>query len=173
MKADSKADNSEAHDVPAAAAAAHGQDGLSSVAEIEALADHLTACADNLHERIMNDLARYEGKPVPPRQQAITRALFDDEQVLRQQANGLYADATTIVVKGLGKSQQQVVELTVAAAEKIRKITLLGDVAGLVGGLLKLAGAAATGQAAPIVLALEKIRKQMKAIDAHSAKKPA
>jgi hypothetical protein len=38
---------------------------------------------------------------------------------------------------------------------------LLGDAAGLVAGLLMLAGAAATGKPAPILLALEKITHQV------------
>lgn len=153
---------------PAGAAAG----GLASVAEIEALADQLSACADDLHQRVMKEINSYKGRPVPDKVQALARALIDDEAVLRERANGLYADAATIVVKSLGKSQQQVVALTVAAADKIRRIALIGDVAGLVGGLLGLAGAAATGHPAPIVLALENIRKQLKAIDAHRAKKP-
>ena len=159
-------------DTPAQQAPEAGN-GLGSAAEIEALADQLTACADDLHKRIRKDIDAYKGKPVPEKQQALARALFDEEQELRVRANGLYADAATLVVQSLGKSQQHVVELTVAAAEKIRKITLLGDVTGLVGGLLALAGAAATGKPAAIVLALEKIRRQLKAIDAHKAKKPA
>jgi hypothetical protein len=105
-------------------------------------------------------------------EQATARALFDDELLLRQRANSLYADAATYVVKTLGKPQQHVLELTAAAAEKIRKITLIGDVTGLVGGLLALAGAAATGQAAPILVALEKIRVQLKAVAADLPKKP-
>lgn len=92
--------------------------------------------------------------------------------MLRQRANGLYADAATYVVKTLGKPQQHVMELTAAAAEKIRKIAMLGDVVSLVGGLLSLAGAAATGQAAPILAALAKIGTQLKAVQADMPKTP-
>ena len=65
-----------------------------------------------------------------------------------------------------------VVALTTAAAEKIRKIALIGDVAGLVAGLLHLAGAAATGQAVPVIMALEKVHTQLKAVDKHRAAAP-
>jgi hypothetical protein len=41
-----------------------------------------------------------------------------------------------------------------------------------VGGLLSLAGAAATGQAAPILVALDKIRTQIKAVQAAMPKPP-
>jgi hypothetical protein len=142
------------------------QNGLSNVPEIEALADQLSLCADQIHARVMKDIKAHNGGPVSDAEQATARALLDDEVLLRQRANSLYADAATYVVKTLGKPQQHVLELTAAAAEKIRKITLIGDVVGLVGGLLSLAGAAATGQAAPILAALDKIRLQVQAVQA-------
>ena len=145
--------------------------GLANVSQIVELADQLSACADQLHERIMRDIRAYDGGSVPPRVQASARALLDDELLLRQRANGLYADAATFVVKSLGKSQQGVVALTTAAAEKIRKIALIGDVTGLVAGLLSLAGAASTGQPAAIILALDKIHTHIKDLETH--RKPA
>ena len=149
------------------------QNGLSNVAQIEALADQLSACADALHARVMRDIKAHKGGDFSDAEQATARALLDDEVLLRQRANGLYADAATYVVKALGTPQRQVVELTVAAAEKIRTIALVGDVVSLAGGLLTLAGAAATGQAAPIVLALEKIRRQVQAVESHRPARPA
>ena len=146
--------------------------GLASVAQIEALADQLSACADEIHARVMKDIKAHNGGPFSDAEQATARALLDDELLLRQRANSLYADAATYVVKTLGKPQQHVMELTVAAAEKIRKIAMIGDVVGLVGGLLSLAGAAATGQAAPILAALKKIRDQLKAVKADLPKPP-
>jgi hypothetical protein len=147
--------------------------GLASVPQIVELADQLSACADQLHERIMRDIRAYDGAAVPVHVQATARALLEDELLLRQRANGLYADAATYIVKSLGKSQQNVVALTSAAAEKIRKIALIGDITGLVAGLLGLAGAAATGQAAPILVALDKIHTHVKDIKTHQAPKPA
>jgi hypothetical protein len=149
-------------------AASGAAPGLATVNQVVELADQLSACADQLHERIMRDIRAYQGGPVPESAQNTARALLDDEVLLRQRANGLYADAATYVVKSLGKPQQHVVALTADAAEKIRKIALIGDITGLVAGLLSLAGAAATGQAASIVLALEKIRVQLAAIKTHS-----
>jgi hypothetical protein len=143
--------------------------GLASTAQIVELADQLSACADRLHERIMRDIRAYGGGIVPAHVQATARALLEDELLLRQRANGLYADAATYVVKSLGKSQQGVVALTTAAAEKIRKIALIGDVTGLVAGLLHLAGAAATGQAASVLTALDKIHTHIKAIETGKA----
>ena len=146
--------------------------GLATVPQVEALADQLSACADELHARVMKSIKSHQGD-FSDAEQATARALLDDEVLLRQRANGLYADAATYVVKTLGQSQQHVMALTADAAEKIRKIAMVGDVVGLVGGLLSLAGAAATGQAAPILVALEKIRTQVKAVKADLPKKPA
>ncbi len=148
-----------------------GHNGLASVAQIEALADQLSACADQIHARVMKDIKSHRG-PFSDAEQATARALLDDEVLLRQRANSLYADAATYLVKTLGKPQAQVIELTAAAAEKIRKIAMIGDAVGLVGGLLSLAGAAATGQAAPILAALDKIRTQIKALRADMPKEP-
>lgn len=162
---------SSAKEMPAAPAPGGANGGLASVPQIVELADQLSACADQLHERIMRDIRAWDGGVVPAHVQACARALLEDELLLRQRANGLYADAATFVVKSLGKSQQGVVALTTAAAEKIRKIALIGDVTGLVAGLLSLAGAASTGQAAPIILALDKIHTHIKDIETH--RKPA
>ena len=135
---------------------------LASAAQVEALADQLSACADELHKRIMKDINGRAGGPVSDAEQAVARGLLEDEILLRLRADGLYADAATYTVKTLGQSQQQLVQLTLDAAEKIRKIGKIANAVVLVGGLLMLAGAVATGQAAPIVLAIEKVSKQIK-----------
>jgi hypothetical protein len=138
------------------------ESGLSSAAQVEALADQLSACADEIHKRVMKDINTHNGTPISEVEKAIARALLDDELLLRQRADGLYADAATCTVKSLGQSQQQIVKLTVDAAEKIRTISKIANAASLVGGLLMLAAAVATGQAAPIVLAVERVSKQIK-----------
>jgi hypothetical protein len=147
--------------------------GLSTAVQIEALADQLSAIADEIHARVMKDIREHQGAPVSDAEQAIIRGLLEDEVLLRQRADGLYADAATYVVQSLGQSQRQVVKLTADAAEKIRKISRIADVTGLVGGLLMLAGAAATGQPAPIVAAIERVSKQVKLVAASAPKKPA
>lgn len=144
--------------------------GLSSPADVEGLADQLSACADALHARIVDELKAAGGGA---KAQAMARILFDNELLLRQRAQGLYVDAATLVVKGLGREQQHIAALTAAAAEKIRKIAVIADVAGVVSGLVQLAAAAATGQAAPIVVAIEKLGKRVKLLDAHTINKPA
>jgi hypothetical protein len=136
-------------------------DGLSTVPQVIALADQLTAAADQLHERIMRDIRAYHGADVPPAEQETARKLLDDAIVLRQRANGLYADAATYIVRSLGKPQQHVMALTIAAGEKIRTIARIGDGISLVARLLGIAAAAATGQAAPLILSLEALKHQL------------
>lgn len=148
-------------------------DGLSTVEDVEQLADQLSKIADELHQRIMKEIQQDRSKPPSATRQAALRALFDHELVLRQRANSLYADAASLIVKSLGQPQRHLAELTARAAEKIRKIAVLKDMTGLVAGVLALAGAAATGQPAPIILALEKIKHQVEALDAHKVKKTA
>lgn len=149
------------------------QNGLATVAQIEALADQFSAIADEIHVRVMKDIRAHKGGPISDIEQGIARALLDDEVLLRQRANGLYADAATYVVKSLALSQKQVIQLTADAAEKIHRIDRIGNITGLVGGLLMLAGAVATGQPAPIVVAIERISKQVKKIKAASDSKAA
>ena len=148
-------------------------DGLSTIEEVEALADQLSRIADELHQRITKEIQQDRSEPPSATRQAALRALFDHELVLRQRANSLYADAASLIVKSLGQPQRQLAGLTARAAEKIRKIAVLKDMTGLVAGVLALAGAAATGQPAPIILALEKIKHQVEALDAHKVKKTA
>lgn len=144
-------------------------DGLADAAKVEQLADQLSACADALHARLMRELHAYHGKPVPAKVQDALRALLDDEQVLRQRANGLYAGAAASIVSGLGQPQKHLVALAADAAGKIKTITRIGDAMGLVARLLGLAAAAATGQPAPILLALEGMKHQLDAIAVHNA----
>jgi hypothetical protein len=147
--------------------------GLATVAQVEALADQLSACADTLHARILKDIKGSGGARPSDKAQAAARALLDDELLLRQRANALYVDAASLALGALGKEVQHVAALTAVATEQIRKIAVIANVTGLVGSLLQLAAAAAAGHPAPLVLALEKVGKQVKALDALAPGKPA
>ena len=148
-------------------------DGLATAAEIEALADQFTACADAIHARVVKAVTAYKGGPVPEAEQSAARALINDELLLRQRAEGLYADAATLVVKSLGKSQLHVMQLTADAAEKIRTITHIALVTSLVGSLLSFAGAVGTGQVLVIGKALDNVRKHIKVMQPPAPATPA
>ncbi|MGH8854963.1 MAG: hypothetical protein ACREWI_11855 [Telluria sp.] len=149
------------------------EEALSTPDKVIELADHLSACADQIHDRVMREIRAWDGKPVPAKVQASARALLEDETLLRQRANSLYTDAASLIVKGLGKPQAQLARLTLDAAEKIRKIGVIGEAAGLVGGLLALAGAAVAGQPVALLAALTKLEKHSKTLTALTPKPPA
>jgi hypothetical protein len=146
--------------------------GLATVSQVVELADQLSSCADQIHDRVMREIRSYKGAPVPETVQSSARALLDDEVLLRQRANSLYADAATYVVRALGKPQQHVMALTLDAAEKIKTIIRIGDGVSLVARLLGVAAAAATGQPAAILLSLENLHHQLDAIALHNAPPP-
>jgi hypothetical protein len=147
--------------------------GLSNPAQVEQLADQFTACADALHERIMREIQSWHGGPVPLKAQDAARKLFDDEQVLRQRANSLYADAASLVVHSLGKSQLHIVALTTDAAAKLKTLVKIADTMGVVGRLLEFSGAALTGNPILIMRALEDMHHMMDAIALHNPPAPA
>ena len=147
-------------------------EALSTAKQVEELADKLSACADSIHDRVMRDIRQsreqHHGE-VPESEQSVARALLDAEIELRQRANRLYGDAAACVVGSLGQSQQHLVALTVDAADKIRKITRIGDGITLVARLLGLAAAATTGQVFPILAAVDQLKTQLDVIAVHEA----
>ena len=150
--------------------------GLSTPAHVEALADQFSACADQLHIRVKAEAAAAGAMPdgtARMRRRATVDRLLDAEQELRQRANSLYADAAAAIVPRLGAPQQQLIALTQAASEQIRKIALVGDATGLVAGLLVLAGGVASAQPGAVLTALETIRAQLKAVKAGLPPAPA
>jgi hypothetical protein len=152
---------------------AASEGGLSNPAQVEQLADQFTACANALHERIMHEIQSYQGGPVPLKAQDAARQLLDDEQVLRQRANSLYADAASLIVHTLGKSQQHVVALTTDAAGKLKTLVKIADTMGVVGRLLEFSGAALTGNPILIMRSLEDMHHMMDALALHNPPAPA
>jgi len=131
---------------------------LSNIQYVVDLADSVVCIADDLHERILQEIASYNGRTMPDTQKALMRALTDDELLLRQYAHALYADAATFVVHDLAAPQHRLMALTTEAAEKIRRIRVISEVTGLVGGILSLVGSIARGQFSQVGAALEKIQ---------------
>jgi len=131
---------------------------LSNMEHVVDLADSVVCIADDLHERILQEIASYNGRTMPDAQKALLRALTDDELLLRQYAHALYANATTFVIHDLAQPQHRLMALTAEAAEKIRRIGVIGEVTGLVGGILLLVGSIARGQFSQVGAALEKIQ---------------
>lgn len=152
---------------PSSPAAPQGGGGLSTPGQIEQLADQLTAAADALHARILREIDSYHGGPVPAAAQSAARKLLDDEQVLRQQADGMYADAATLIVHALAQSQQHVLKLTADATEKLAKLAKLYDAMGIVGRLLEISGAVLTANPVFIMRALEDLHHMLDFVSLH------
>ena len=133
--------------------------------DLEALADSLSASADALHARLMRAIRQpAPGLTQPAISQAAAQALFENEVILRQRANGLYLEAATLAAAGLGGMQQQLLDLTAQAQEKIRKIDKIKDLIALTGELLSLAAAVASGAPEKLVAPYEKLKARVEAL---------
>jgi len=141
--------------------------------DIEALADSLSASADALHARLLRAIRQRPaaGQPAPtaqsappPISQAAAQALFENEVILRQRANALYLEAATLAAAGLGGLQQQLLDLTAQAQEKIRKIDRIKDLVALTGELLSLAAAVATGAPERLIAPYEKLKQRVESL---------
>jgi hypothetical protein len=136
-------------------------------ADIEALADSLSACADALHTRLMRAIRQQApGSTEPKITQAAAQALFDNEVALRQRANGLYLDAGRLAASGLGGAQLQMLDVTARARQQIDKIDRLKDLIDITAELLALGGAIAAGKPEHVAAPLEKIKRHLAALNA-------
>lgn len=146
-----------------------GTDGpiaLTSTEHVVELADSIVHIANQLHERILKEIACYQDRTMPATQKAVMHALMDGELLLRQHAQALYADASTCVIHGLDQPQSRLMALTAAAAEQIRHIGVISESSGLVGGILSLVGGIATGRLSQVEAALENIKLHHTALKA-------
>jgi tetraacyldisaccharide-1-P 4'-kinase len=154
----------------------------STAADFEILADSLSACADELHLRIMKAIRRNPpGGPArepqhDPTTQAATipingnleqgishgaaQALFENEVALRQRANSLYVDAAVLAVAGLGAPQRVLLDLVAAARRRIRHASLLKDVIGITADMLGLAAAIAAGKPEHLPAVVESVKER-------------
>lgn len=128
---------------------------LGNAAEVEALANKVTDCANAIHSRLMDAIKNKEID------QTTAQAIFQDETILRQRANSLYLDAANCIVTDLKTSQAEllgVVENAKDAMEKIKKIAQFIDLAA---DILLLVAAAYAAKPAPIVAALKEVKSDL------------
>lgn len=128
---------------------------LSNIKEIEEMADNLSECANSIHERLMQAIKNKE----VDHQKA--QSLFQDETILRQQANSLYCDAVNCVVAGLSESQVDLNNLINTAKEEIKKIKEIANFIDIIADLIVLAGAIYAAKPAPILSALKEIKEDV------------
>lgn len=139
-------------------------------AAIEALADSLSGCADALHERIMRAIRQRPAGDAagasPDLADGITQdaaqALFDQEVLLRQSANALYVQAAALAIAGLDSVRQDLMDVTAAARDTLRRVAKVQALVALAAGLVGLAGAIAAGKPGQWPGAIRDVRDQLK-----------
>lgn len=132
---------------------------LANQKQVEDIADKLSECADSIHVRLMKAIKNKEID------QYTAQLIFQDEAMLRQRANSLYIDAVNCIVDGLSQSQKSIMELIDAAKDKIKTIKKIAGFMDFIADLLVLAAAAYAAKPAPILAALEEIRKDVEALN--------
>ncbi|MES2263304.1 MAG: hypothetical protein V4724_32685 [Pseudomonadota bacterium] len=128
---------------------------------LEALADSLSACADELHARIMKAVRNRGQTPHDALQHEAAQALFDSEVALRQRANALYLNAAVLAASGLGAPRQELLDLVALARQQIRRIDVLKDLLGVAADVLGLAAALADAKPEHVPAAVADLRKQL------------
>lgn len=134
--------------------------------DLEALADSLSASADELHQRIMRGIRqqqRLEGNGKGGLSHGAAQALFENEVALRQQANSLYVDAASHSLEGMGVSQQELLRLAAEARQAIRHIERVKELAGISADLLAVAAAIAAARPEHLAAPLESLKQTLAA----------
>jgi len=132
---------------------------LKNQKQVEAFADSITACADAIHDRLIQAIKNKEID------QPAAQQVFQDEASLRQQANTLYIDAANFVVNGLGESHTSLIDVIGNARESIQTMEKMADTIGLIANLLLLAAAACTAKPGPILSAIKAVQSDMLALN--------
>lgn len=132
---------------------------LANQKQVEYLADKISECADSIHVRLMKAIKNKEID------QYTAQLIFQDEAILRQRANSLYIDAANCIVDGLSQSQKSIIDLIDTAKDKIRTIKKIAGFMDFIADLLVLAAAAYAAKPAPILAALEEIKKDIEALN--------
>ena len=100
-------------------------------ADVEALADSLSASANALHKRIMAAIRKNAATAGDAMSHAEAQALFEQEIALRQHANALYTDVTRHATAGLAGPVRDLLALAALAGERIGRIERTKALAGI------------------------------------------
>jgi len=128
---------------------------LANQKQVENLADKISECADSIHVRLMKAIKNKEID------QYTAQSIFQDEAMLRQRASSLYIDAVNCVVDGLSESQKSIIDLIDTAKDKIKTIKKIAGFIDFIADLLVLAAAAYAAKPAPILAALQEVKKDV------------
>ncbi|MDQ3565758.1 MAG: hypothetical protein M3436_17180 [Pseudomonadota bacterium] len=92
------------------------------------------------------------------------QAVFQNETMLRQKANGLYIDAASCVVANLAASQERLMGVVAEAKATIKTVKEIAAAIDLVADLLVLAAAAYAAKPGPILSALKDVKEDVDAL---------
>lgn len=123
--------------------------------EIVAFADALSGIADSLHERVIQAAQQ---KSID---QATAQSLSQQESILRQKVEALYAVAAERIVAGLTEEQSDLLAVVRTARQQIQSIQDLRDALELVGHVIVLGASIYAGQPGPILAALKDIKEDL------------
>lgn len=144
--------------------------------DLEALADSLSASADELHARIMRGIRQQQRlvggngtDGATPLSHGAAQALFENEVALRQQANSLYVDAASHTLEGMGVTLEELLRLAAEARATIRRIERVKELAGISADLLAVAAAIAAARPENLVTPLQSLKKQLAARQPHGS----
>ncbi|NVE00516.1 hypothetical protein [Massilia sp. BJB1822] len=164
-----------------------------TAAGLEALADQLSACADELHAKLMRALRQplpqdadgsptpppagslpVGGKEAPPLSLGITRGaaqlMFDTEVTLRQRANSLYVEAAQLSASGLVLPQQDLLDLVQQARARIARIEHVKELAATAASLVALAAAIVAARPQDLPAAFKDLKSHLERLPAQNAK---
>ncbi|MYN02064.1 hypothetical protein GTP41_08105 [Pseudoduganella sp. DS3] len=138
--------------------------------DLEALADSLSASADELHTRIMRGIRQQQHLAgnnglggASPLTHGAAQALFENEVALRQQANSLYVDAASHTLEGMGVTLEELLRLAAEARDAMRRIERVKELAALSADLLAVAAAIAAARPEHLVAPLRSLKQQLAA----------
>ncbi|MDH1624839.1 hypothetical protein [Shewanella xiamenensis] len=128
---------------------------LSTAAEIEAFADKLTEVASEAHAKVV---AQAKNKVVSLEK---AQNAFEQIQLLRQEAQGLYIDAVVRVISSLELAQKDLLDDIDRAKEHIGKIDQIAEVLSIVTKLIELVAKVQTADIKGVVSVTKELKTQL------------
>jgi hypothetical protein len=132
--------------------------GLSSVEEVIQAADAVTNVADTAQKWVV---AQFGAGQVD---QAKAHELFTSINQIRHIANILYTTAAAVVVKNLGETQQDIINIINAGKAAIGKIDKAKGMIDLIADMVALAASINAGKPGPILASLMEVKKDTEEI---------
>ena len=127
--------------------------GLNSAEDVIQAADAITNTADMALKWVIN---HFETRQID---QAEAQQLFASINQVRHMANTLYATAGNLVVKDLGETQQNVLDIINSAKDTIATIQKAKLIIDIIADMVALAATINAGKPGPILASLVEVKK--------------